>query len=48
MDLTALGTVNKVVITADVNNVSGLVATDSASGFSVCLDEIEFEVPLGE
>ena len=48
VDLTALGTVNKVVITVDVNNVSGLVATDSASGFSVCLDEIEFEVPLGE
>lgn len=46
VDLTALGEVNKVVLTADIRNASGLVSTTSSTGFSVCVDEIAFEVPV--
>ncbi len=48
VDLAALGTVNKVVITVDASNASGLVGAEATAGFSVCLDQIEFEVPAGE
>lgn len=46
VDLRALGEVNKVVLTADIRNASGLVSTEASSGFTVCVDEIKFEVPL--
>ena len=46
VDLTALGEVNKVVLTVDAKNESGLISTTSSSGFSVCVDEIAFEVPV--
>lgn len=45
VDLTALGEVNKVVLTANIVNASELISTTSSSGFSVCVDEIAFEVP---
>ena len=44
VDLSALGTVNKVVITTDIH-----IATDvlkEYKGYSVCIDEISFELPL--
>lgn len=46
VDLRALGEVNKVVLTADIRNASELVSTQSSTGFTVCLDEIKFEVPV--
>ncbi len=48
VDLAALGTVNKVVITVDASNASGLVGAEATAGFSVCLDQIEFEISAGE
>lgn len=46
VDLSALGEVNKVVLSADIHNASNLVGTQSSTGFTVCVDEIAFEVPV--
>ena len=48
VDLTALGEVNKVVLTVDAQTESTVVGTENSSEFSVCVDEIQFEVPAEE
>lgn len=47
VDLSALGEVHKVVLTVNARNESGLIKPGD-SRFSVCVDEIAFEVPVEE